>query len=141
MGYSTNFKGELRFKAEPTASQLAAIKAMCGEDCREHPEWDAPDLYYIDLELTDDFMGLRWDGAEKTHELEKLVNVVIKNIRLQWPDFGLTGQLAAQGEDAEDRWALVIGEHGLAEKKAIAITGQRIKCPHCETTFILESAA
>lgn len=141
MGYSTEFKGELRFVAEPTASQLAALKKMFGEDCRDHPEWEASGLYYVDLELTDDFSGIRWNGAEKTYGLEKIVNVVLAQMRKQWPDFGLAGVLSAQGEDAEDRWALAIGADGLAHKQKLAITGQRITCPHCDGIFILEGAA
>lgn len=139
MGYSTNFIGELRFTSEPTASQLAALKAMCGEDCREHPEWNAPGLYYIDLELTDDFSGLRWNEAEKTYDLDKLVNVVLGEMRKKWPDFGLAGTLAAQGEDVEDRWALTIGEDGLAHKLPLAPTGKIVKCPHCGGRFELEA--
>jgi hypothetical protein len=139
MGYSTSFKGELRFTSEPTAKQLAALSAMFGEDCRDHPEWDAKGLYYVDLELNDDFTGIRWNGAEKTYGLEQIVNVVIRQMRKQWPDFGLTGSLLAQGESLEDRWALHIGEDGFASKQAIAITGQRVTCPHCESTFILEA--
>jgi len=139
MGYSTKFKGELRFTVEPTASQLATSKAMCGEDCREHPEWNAPDLYYIDLELTEDFSGLRWSGVEKTYDLDKLVNVVIGEMRKKWPDFGLTGTLAAQGEDVEDRWELTIGEDGMAHKMNIAVAGKIVMCPHCEGRFELEA--
>ena len=139
MGYSTNFNGELRFTNEPTASQLAALKAMCGEDCREHPEWNAKDLYYIDLELTDDFYGLQWNGAEKTYDLEKLVNVVLVEMRKKWPDFGLTGTLAAQGDDVDDRWALAIGEDGMAQKMKLAVTGKIVTCPHCEGRFELEA--
>jgi hypothetical protein len=110
MGYSTSFKGELRFTSEPTAKQLAALKAICGEDCRDHPEWEGSEgLYYVDLELTDDFSGIRWNGAEKTYGLERIVNVVLAEMRKQWPDFGLTGSLLAQGESLEDRWALHMG--------------------------------
>jgi hypothetical protein len=142
MGYSTEFKGELRFANEPTAKQLAALQSMFGEDCRDHPEWsDATGLYYVDLELTEDFTGIRWNGAEKTYGLEKIVNVVIREMRKQWPDFALTGTLYAQGEDAEDRWALHVGEDGFASKQALAITGQRVICPHCGGKFILEAAA
>lgn len=140
MGYSTNFTGELKFTAEATAPQLAALKAMMGEDCREHPEWNAPDLHYIDLELTDDFTGIKWNGAEKTYDLEKLVNVVIRVMREKWPQFGLTGSLGAQGEDAEDRWALQIGEDGLARKVKLAMTGKIVTCPHCDGRFALEEA-
>lgn len=141
MGYSTDFKGELRFVNEPTASQLVALKNMCGEDCREHPEWGTDGLYYIDLELTDDFTGLRWNGAEKTYDLDKLVNVVIIEMRKRWPDFALTGALAAQGEEVTDRWALVIGETGLAEKRKVAVTGAIVTCPECACRFVLEDAA
>lgn len=141
MGYSTTFKGELKFTTEPTAKQLAALKQMLGEDCRDHPEWGAKDLYYIDLAFLDDFSGLMWDGAEKTYDLDKTVNVVINVMRQQWPEFGLAGMLSAQGESFDDRWVLVIGENGFAEKRDVVITGQTVTCPHCETKFILEEAA
>lgn len=63
MGYTTNFKGELKFTKELKASELAKLSSMLGEDCREHPEWDYEGpLYYIDLELLEDFSGIKWDG-------------------------------------------------------------------------------
>lgn len=139
MGYSTQFKGELKFKSELTATQLAKVKSMCGEDCRDHPEWNAP-YYYIDLELTDDFSGLRWNGAEKTYDLDKLVNVVTAEMRKEWPDFALTGELHAQGDEMEDRWVLKINEDGIAERKDVVVAGERVTCPHCEQKFILETA-
>jgi hypothetical protein len=139
MGYTTEFRGELRFSKELTASQLAAVKAMCGEDCRDHPEWGAPGLFYIDLELTDDFTAIKWNGAEKTYNLDKLVNVVLAEMRKKWPDFGLLGTLAAQGEDAEDRWELTILEDGQAHKMQIATTGKIVACPHCDKRFALEA--
>lgn len=141
MGYSTDFKGELRFVGEPTAKQLAKLNSMFGEDCRDHPEWDAPGLYYVDLELNDDFTAIRWNGAEKTYSLEKIVNVVLREMRKEWPDFALTGTLIAQGERIEDRWALHIGEDGLAHKQEIAVTGTRVTCPDCGHKFLLEKAA
>lgn len=138
MGYSTEFKGELGFTSEATASQLAALKAMFGEDCREHPEWEAKNLYYVDLELNDDFTGIRWNGAEKTYDLDKLVNVVLTQMRKKWPDFGLTGVMVAQGEEVEDRWALRMGADGWAHKDKMAVAGQVVTCPHCQGRFVLE---
>lgn len=141
MGYSTEFTGELRFVHEPTASQLAHLNSMFGEDCRDHPEWGTQDLGYIDLELTEDFTGIRWNGAEKTYDLDKLVNVVIAEMRKRWPDFALSGQLAAQGETVTDRWALVIGADGTATRHKVELAGQVVTCPHCERQFVLEQAA
>lgn len=65
---------------------------------------------------------------------------MLAEMRKQWPEFGLTGELKAQGEDMEDRWLLVIEADGLAHKRKIAITGKRVTCPYCGHRFILESA-
>jgi hypothetical protein len=138
MGYSTEFKGELRFTSEATASQLAKLNAMFGADCRKQPTWAAPNLYYVDLELNDDFTGIRWNGAEKTYDLDKLVNVVLTQMRKQWPDFGLTGMLVAQGEELEDRWMLRMGDDGWAHKDKLAVSGHVVTCPHCSGRFVLE---
>lgn len=139
MGYSTKFKGSLKFTEELTASQLAKLKRFFGEDCRDHPEWiGTSDLSYIDLKFLEDFSGIEWDGAEKTYSLEKLVNVVILNMRQEYPAFGLSGKLAAQGESFDDRWELVIGEDGLAHHINVVIVGTKLTCPHCEEQFVLE---
>lgn len=139
MGYSTNFKGELKFSRELTASELAKVKSFLGEDVREHPEWKNNGLYYIDLELTDDFSGVKWDGSEKTYGMDEAVNLIIREMRKEVPDFGFTGTLSAQGERFDDRWQLVINANGLAEKQDIVLTGKIITCPHCEEKFELES--
>lgn len=141
MGYSTIFKGELKFTREATAKQLAALNDMFGEDCREHPEWGVTSLSYIDLVLTDDFSGVKWDdGTEKTYGLDQIVNVVLREMRKTWPDFGLSGQLLAQGEDIDDRWALVIEDDGWAHKRPLALSGKVVTCPECEHRFLLEGA-
>lgn len=138
MGYTTTFKGDLAFSTELSAKQLAHLKTFFGEDCRDHPEWGEPDLYYIDLELNDDFSGLRWSGAEKSYGLEKQVSLIVREMRKQWPGFALTGALSAQGESAEDRWTLSIDDKGMGKKTKVPIVGQRVTCPSCEHEFILE---
>ena len=138
MGYNTDFSGTLQFTKELTASQLATLNKMLGEDCRDHPEWGVKDLYYIDLELTEDFTGIKWNEAEKTYDLDQLVNVVIREMRKICPDFGLSGTLLAQGESINDRWALTIASDGFAVKRPIAIKGKVVECPHCGEHFELE---
>lgn len=143
MGYTTEFKGELKFTEELTATQLAEVSKFLGEDCRNHPEWEVGlskfggDLYYIDLELTEDFSGLKWNGTEKTYSLDRLVNVLIINMRKIYPSFALEGFMTAQGEDVDDRWTLIIKEDGLAHHVDNPPTGTRIECPHCEQHFYL----
>ena len=138
MGYTTKFQGSLGFKHEPTAQQLAALNEMFGEDCRDHPEWGATDLYYIDLELTSDFAGVKHDGSEKTYDLEKIVNVVTSQMRKRWPDFSFTGSMAAQGEEVDDRWQLFIEEDGRATRREVKVVGAKCICPECGHKFIIE---
>ncbi|MFQ6309876.1 hypothetical protein [Lysobacter capsici] len=145
MGYSTTFVGELKFAEELTATQLAAINAILGEDVRDHPDWEHdPKAYcsYIDLVLLRDFSGIKWDDTtEKTYGLWESVNIVTRLMRKQWPDFRLVGHLNAQGEDYEDRWSLVLDADGWATKQEIVIPGARVECPHCQHKFIVETPA
>lgn len=137
MGYSTDFDGTLEFTKEPTASQLATIKSYFGEDFRDHPEW-GHDGYYIDLELSSDFLGIQWDGSEKTYDMIGTINFIIREMKKMDPDLGLTGSLHAQGEDFDDRYDIVIGDDGFAHKKEIIRTGTKVQCPHCEQHFYLD---
>jgi len=89
----------------------------------------------MNIKLTDDFTGVEWNGAEKTYSMEKLVNVLICEMRKQWPDFGLTGSMAAQGEGVEDRWTLEIGDDGFARRVDLPLTGTIVTCPHCKARF------
>jgi hypothetical protein len=142
MGYSTKFEGELKFTTDLTAKQLAKVKSFLDEDWRDHPEWECPDpkahVSYIDLKLLDDFTGLEWNGAEKTSGMVESVNLIITEMRKDYSEFGLEGTFLAKGEDAEDRWTLYIGTDGLAHRADIPVVGQKIKCPHCKRTFIVE---
>jgi len=137
VGYSTDYKGELRFTRELKASELAAVRAVLGEDIRDHKDWptNQPYLTYMDLELTDDFGGLKWNGAEKSSPMDGLVNTLINVVRRTVPDFGLAGELHAQGEEADDRWTCVIGDDGFATRKTVVLTGTKVQCPNCDHQF------
>lgn len=137
MGYNTVFKGELKFIIEPTAKQLVKVKSFLGEDCRDHPEWGNTQLTYIDLVLLDDFSGLKWDdSAEKTYDLPEKINLIIQQMQKKYPDFGLSGKLLAQGEDADDRWFLMMID-GEATKEKIPLSSDEVICPHCGELFML----
>lgn len=140
MGYSTEFKGELKFNRDLTGSQLARVKQFFEEDCRDHPEWGNDKLYYVDLEFNDDYSGVRWNGAEKTYGMPDVVNMITRIMRQEYPDFKFKGKLLAQGEDIEDRWELVISDQGLAERRDIVVSGDKVTCPHCGEEFIYEGS-
>ena len=138
MGYTTDFAGQLNFTRELTAKELSIVKSFLGKSVSDHPDWEKKTdtrLGYIDLEITSSFDGVEWDGSEKTYDMEELVNVLILNVRKQIPDFGLTGQLNAQGEEVGDVWVLKIDDDGFAVKVETPPDGEKICCPHCDEYF------
>jgi hypothetical protein len=140
MGYTTQFDGALKFTTDINIKQLAHIKQYMGEDFRDHPDWEKPDSYmnYIDLVILDDYSGIKWSGAEKTYGMVESVNFIIDEMKKLWPDFGLEGEMTAQGEEIKDVWKLVM-ENGRAIKKEIILEGTIVTCPHCEEEFVLEN--
>ena len=141
MGYSTDFEGELKFKREMKASELAALTKVLSKDRRDIGYKDdsiyengkyGTYWYHIELELTENFDGIKWNGQEKTYDLVGIVNWLIDKFNLE-----LEGELIAQGEDSEDRWKLII-QDGRAIKKEWPKIGQKVTCPYCEHDFILE---
>lgn len=134
MGYITTFTGQLKFKNELTTSALAKLKTFLGEDVRDHQEWDAEGSY-IDLRITDDFSGIEWDDeTEKNDGMVSHVNLIINEMKKDFPNFELEGQLLAQGEDPKDQWVL-IAEKGLAYEKKLEIACKFVTCPNCEHEF------
>ena len=123
-----------------TAKDLATLNQFFGEDCRQHPEWKSDDEYtnYIDLELTKDFSGIQWNGAEKTYGMVNAVNIVIREMQKTKPNFKLKGKMLAQGEGIGDVWTLVIGEDGFAHEVKTPPAGEKVECPHCGKFFFYE---
>lgn len=145
MGYDTKFKGVLRFVHEPSVAQIKALNDLAGEDAREHAaDWaltatEARNLSYIDLRVTRSLDGLEWnDETEKTRGMVEAVNLVTRLMRAKWPEFQLTGELKAQGEDSDDRWILRMDEHGVAFKIDDKPTGLKVACPECGHKFRVE---
>lgn len=133
MGYDTQFDGILKFKNELTIPQLTKIRTFLGEDCREHPEWGKTNLTYIDLELSKDYSGLKWDGSEKTYDLKDKINLIITEMKKSFPDFELEGHLLAQGDSIEDRYYISI-ENGVAVESDILDkkTVEQVICRSCD---------
>jgi len=129
MGYSTIFNGELKFKNELTARQLASISYMINDDNSD---------CYIDLKISSDFTGLEWDGSEKTYGMVESVNMIISQMNDLYPlvDFGLTGSFLTQGGEVGDCWSLVMDE-GIAKKVESLKPDDLINCPHCGKGFTL----
>jgi len=140
MGYSTDFEGELKFTRDITIDELRIIQEVIAADGVEELantsgyQAKPDDRYsYIDLELTDDFTGIKWNGAEKTYYMATSLNVVLHAIKQRIPDLSLTGSMFAQGEDVGDVWGIEIRD-GVAVRTEVK-KPPMTKCPHCREWF------
>jgi hypothetical protein len=140
MGYNTDFEGELKFTRELTIDELRTVAEILQEDDAEKlaaatgysPQ--AGDGYsWINLVLTPDFTGIKWNGGEKTYYMETSLNIVLHAIRQGIPDLSLSGSFLAQGEDIGDLYGIEIkdGRAVLVEVKKPPM----MKCPHCREWF------
>jgi hypothetical protein len=108
MGYTTEFRGSLNFTSTPKPEVLSSIEKMFGEDCRDHPEWEVPNLTWMDLEFNHDETGIEWDGSEKTYDMVEKINLILKLLRRIDNNFGLEGVMEARGEDWDDLWKIEV---------------------------------
>lgn len=137
MGYTTNFNGCLKFKKEISIKELIRIQQILGEeiDKKDAAEFKTDNHFiYVDLSINTDYDGIEWDGSEKSYYFEEQVNFVIQYMRKEFPDFGLTGEIMAQGEEIGDVWKLYIGDDGFAHKKELKVDGL-VECPDCGHKF------
>jgi hypothetical protein len=147
MGYSTDFKGELKFATPISSEALGYLNGFLGKDRRDiglggddiYAQGYSSYWYHVDYELLDDFSGIKWNDSEKSYDMVGIANFLIDKMKEKYTDFGLTGKLIAQGEDIDDRWELVI-ENGRAVKKETRPSGSAIICPHCEGKVYVDEA-
>lgn len=136
MGYTTQFKGVLKFAQPLSIEQLKALNEVLGEDCDKLKAFQLPeeDYSYMQYEVTKDMSGIRWDGGEKFYYADNALNLLLRYMREQFPEFSLTGELMAQGEEVGDLWKIVM-EDGVATRKDMTPSGTKITCPECDHTF------
>lgn len=145
MGYTTEFQGELLFTCPMSTEMLDFLGLFLWQDRRDIG-LDGDDLYkrgygsywyHIDYEFNDDQTGIRWNGAENSYDMEHIANFLIDTMREKFPEFGLAGEMRAQGEEQQDRWILAI-----RDGRAVQIGNPRqrktIRCPHCEEEIFIE---
>lgn len=134
MGYSTDFTGELKLRPATTVQELRKLRELFDLD-RDAMRALGYGDGHVDLELTDDLNAIRWNGAEKTRGMDMAVTMLVKETRKQFPEFTLNGTLQAQGEDADDRWDLVV-EDGAVRIVKYRMVGEKVTCPSCEYEFV-----
>lgn len=71
--------------------------------------------------------------------MKEAVELLIKLMRIEFPEFGLRGQFLANGEEAFDNWFLISDESGIHIKE-IPKPEDLVTCPHCDERFRLSDA-
>lgn len=139
MGYSTDFKGVLRFTKEPDRKVLAALaNEILGEWIHSWPWSEFPKgAYHVDLELTDEFDGIQWNGMEKTYGMLEVVQWLCGIVLPAFdPELSLEGTFVCQGEDIEDRWILSVKD-GKAERIKQSLSREVVECPECNQRVMM----
>jgi hypothetical protein len=139
MGYTTRITGKLKFKHEISVPQLKKLQSFYYELPSDHKEWENPFKAdsYIQWQVSKEYDGLEWDGNEKFYSIVETMNLIIHNMRLEWPEFAVEGTLECQGEDTKDFWYLKIEESGLAYKKEHDFS-DHTECPACGHMWVKE---
>lgn len=132
MGYTTTFEGELLFPADVTLRCIALVKSLCNI---ENPSRDWQSWNYMALQINADLSGIEWSGGEKWYYPCEAVNYLIDAVRKVFPEFTLTGEMQAQGEDFADRWILRMVD-GRATRVDCKIDGLSVVCPECGKHFV-----
>ena len=114
MGYTTQYSGRLKISTEMTIPLLKKLrKVLATRDARELSPYRH--LSYIPVVLAEDMDHLI-ACEEDNQPMVEAINFIITQMREEFPDFALIGQLQARGEERDDNWTLVIGEDGLARE-------------------------
>jgi len=123
VGYNTNWDGY--FVIEPKLSQehYDHIEKFCNT---RHEDKNGKMLYrnygistvHCDLQLHSISTAtiLRWNGSEKTYNLEKWVEYLIKNF-FKPNGYKLNGEMTWQGEGPDDRGKVVVKDNKLEIKQ------------------------
>lgn len=136
MGYTTQFDGELKFTKLLSPEKLCQIDHLICNLREDHIVYKNKSFYF-QLELSESKTGVVWDGGEKCYYMELAVEYFLKELKKIDPDLSLSGDFLAQGEEAQDRWYLVV-EKDEVNIREVMRTGTIQKCPCCQHEFIVE---
>lgn len=141
MGYNTDYTGVIGFSRELKGSEITHLEPYLHSqyDRREDPNNtdNVGDFNWIDLEFSGDFMGLEYNGSEKSRNMEGQLQFAINRLVEKAPDVMCNGEMLAQGEEHDDRYKIIVTNNKVTVKK-IVLKGKKVVCPNCNEEFILE---
>lgn len=110
--HSAKFTGELKFAVPPTVEQL----------------WLLTRVFNDDFTFSENFGSVVPRRDNSGSAVVDHLNGALDAIWRVWPEFRLTGELLAQGDEWWDEWRLIIGSDGRAvRQQVLQDTGGRDK--------------
>lgn len=119
MGYSTTFKGEIRFNRPLTSDEAAEVTNLCTQRHDDYAAIMLPSIH-CDWELTPDRQGLRWNGSEKSYEMDAWLELIISHMLDEW-DVIANGTVDAQGQHPDDVWRLHVEDNFVRKVKGVIV--------------------
>jgi hypothetical protein len=108
MGYTTEFNGRINLSRELNRSETKAIDDFADE---RHDPSTLPG-YNCDWVVTNDGLGIHWNGTEKFYDADAWMQFITPN------GIVANGVIDAQGEDPGDRWRLKVADNKVSTVKA-----------------------
>ena len=110
MGYTTDFSGSISIDPPLTLVEYNALVNFADE---RHEGKDYPS-YYCQWIPTEDGTALEWDGGEKFYYPVQWMEYLIEHFLKD--NHTLNGVIDAQGEEADDRWRLIVKDNVVTEQ-------------------------
>lgn len=124
MGYQTEFTGHVTVDPPLNGPEMAFLHQFADDDHRGVPGTPAHS-YYCSWVPTDDGLGIEWSTMEKFYDADEWMAYIIDHFlksdgveSVDKPEFKhftfnhvVNGRIEAQGEDADDRWTLVVEDN------------------------------
>lgn len=138
MGYSTEFKGGLKFNRELTHKEWLELRAL-GEEYSSDlyaKYTDTPNTIpdsYLQWVPNADGTELVWNGGEKFYDYIHWLRWLIKHY-MKPRDLVLNGKIEWSGEEFEDRGIIYCADNKVTHHKVI-VEGL-VACPNCDHKFV-----
>lgn len=110
MGYSTKYTGTVMFDRPLDLNGDLAQRLDEIFDSARDAGLTKPPSTYCDLKFVNRNQGLKWNGAEKTDDLDEWFAYLIKHFFAP-NSYVLNGSMLAQGEEVGDLWRLEVKDN------------------------------
>lgn len=110
MGYTTEFDGRFEFSKPLTDEQAEEFNLFCTQRHGNNISHGANPSFWCDWET--DGKGMFWNESEKSYGMDDWARVLVEKFLKPW-GVELKGHIYAQGEERNDRWAMIAEGHNI----------------------------